>query len=377
MNTLKSIGCAILKIFGHPCTQPPMPSALPRQRGVVCVFGGAGGVQPGMLQTLRDTFGPNCNSVRLYLHLKNVAAAAKITLAGAEQLAYAWADAMLDEASKLGMNCWIHRRYFYMPDGTLIDRTSPDFWNNVNGQFDQALSQVTAMATHFHAHGAELAGYDIISEPVAIVNGVDQVPPGYLARQIQILDALDSGDAALTSKNGTRYAIAKFAPWAGAVGYAGQQPVPGFPRLVYGVHFYQPRPSVYAGVEKPYGFPGPGWPCTIGTTAWNAAELQKVLQPALDFGSTYGVRMSLSEFSYARWSAGGEQWLSDLIGIVEAAGWDWNYFMVGAAPGVVAQCWAAEYDASFTPAAFGLPGEVGIGASPRGKALASIFQAIK
>ncbi|HWH70495.1 MAG TPA: hypothetical protein VNT26_14000, partial [Candidatus Sulfotelmatobacter sp.] len=56
-------------------------------------------------------------------------------------------------------------------------------------------------------------------------------------------------------------------------------------------------------------------------------QLERALQPVIDFQQRYNVHIYIGEFSAIRWapehSAG--RYLSDLIEIFEAQGWDWSY----------------------------------------------------
>ena len=59
----------------------------------------------------------------------------------------------------------------------------------------------------------------------------------------------------------------------------------------------------------------------------NKASLEAALQPVIDFQRAYGVHIYIGEFSAIRWAPGDSaaRYLSDLIDIFEAHGWDWSY----------------------------------------------------
>jgi endoglucanase len=60
---------------------------------------------------------------------------------------------------------------------------------------------------------------------------------------------------------------------------------------------------------------------------WDRAALETALKPAIDFQKKYNVQIYLGEFSAIRWAPDGSaaRYLSDVIDICEAYGWDWTY----------------------------------------------------
>jgi hypothetical protein len=49
------------------------------------------------------------------------------------------------------------------------------------------------------------------------------------------------------------------------------------------------------------------------------------MAPAIDFANRYRVHMYVGEFSAIRWAPGSEDYLSDLLTVMESHGWDWTY----------------------------------------------------
>ena len=98
-------------------------------------------------------------------------------------------------------------------------------------------------------------------------------------------------------------------------------PVPG---VVYSVHLYEPSAFTMQGVtpEEPLGVTYPG---KIGGIAWDKAQMQKTLQPVVDYQKRYHVAIYVGEFSAIRWAPGAVNWLRDAIDLFELNGWDWSY----------------------------------------------------
>lgn len=60
---------------------------------------------------------------------------------------------------------------------------------------------------------------------------------------------------------------------------------------------------------------------------WDKAQLRRTLQPVIEWQRDYGMQMYIGEFSAIRWATNGSaaRYLSDLLDIFEANGWDWTY----------------------------------------------------
>ena len=95
--------------------------------------------------------------------------------------------------------------------------------------------------------------------------------------------------------------------------------------VVYSVHMYIPHAFTHQGVHQQgpsYRYPG-----LIDGKQWDKGQLEKALQPVITFQKRYGVHIYIGEFSAIRWAPENSayRYLSDLIDIFEAHGWDWSY----------------------------------------------------
>ena len=158
-------------------------------------------------------------------------------------------------------------------------------------------------------------GFDLVNEPVEdfIEEGCDDWP-GLAERAARTVRAVDP----------QRTLIVEPASWGGPEGFAGFQPLP-FSNIVYSVHMYVPHAFTHQGVNsqgRSYEYPG-----KIEGRSWDKAQLEAALQPVIDFQKTYGVHIYVGEFSAIRWAPNSSacRYLSDVIDIFEAHGWDWSY----------------------------------------------------
>jgi hypothetical protein len=174
----------------------------------------------------------------------------------------------------------------------------------------------------------QIWGFDLVNEPVddSAAEGCDDW---------QAL-ALRAGRA-IREIDPSRTLIVEPPDGGGPDGFIGFAPVP-LPRVVYSVHMYIPGQFTHQGVfspSTPVKYPG-----MISGMMWDKAALERALSPAIDFAQRYRVHMYVGEFSAIRWAPGAESYLSDLIDIFEAHGWDWSYHAYREWTG-----WSVEYGA--------------------------------
>jgi hypothetical protein len=158
-------------------------------------------------------------------------------------------------------------------------------------------------------------GYDLVNEPVEsfIEEGCDdwQALAERTARAIRAIDPV-------------RTLIVEPAAWGGPGGLADLVPL-SVSNVVYSVHMYLPHAFTHQGVHGPgpsYRYPG-----MIDGKLWDKAQLEAALQPVIEFQRRYGVHIYIGEFSAIRWAPEGSaaRYLSDVIDLFEAHGWDWTY----------------------------------------------------
>lgn len=158
-------------------------------------------------------------------------------------------------------------------------------------------------------------GYDLVNEPVEdfIDDGCDdwQALAERVARAIRAIDPVQT-------------IIVEPSAWGGPSGLADLSPLP-VSNVVYSVHMYLPHAFTHQGVHS--AGPAYRYPGVIEGKRWDKSELEAALQPVVDFQRAYNVPIYIGEFSAIRWAPEGSaaRYLSDLIDIFEARGWDWSY----------------------------------------------------
>jgi len=157
--------------------------------------------------------------------------------------------------------------------------------------------------------------YDLANEPVEedVAEGCEDWQ-GLAERAARAIRSVDPERAIIMEPTG----------WGGPDGFKDLVPIP-VSNVVYSVHMYVPHAFTHQGVfEK-----GPAWdyPGDIQGKLWNRAELERTLQPVIDFQKRYRAHIYVGEFSTIRWAPNlsAERYLSDVIEIFESHGWDWSY----------------------------------------------------
>jgi endoglucanase len=92
--------------------------------------------------------------------------------------------------------------------------------------------------------------------------------------------------------------------------------------LVYSFHMYEPQTITHQGIN---GYPqGVTYPNVTDTKAAMSADMAN----ARAFSSTYGIPLFVGEFACIRWApdTSSQQYLTDVIDLMNAEKWGWSYF---------------------------------------------------
>ena len=158
-------------------------------------------------------------------------------------------------------------------------------------------------------------GYDIANEPVEEDVQEDCDDWQHLAeRTAQAIRKIDP----------TRAIIVEPTQWGDPSGLKDFIPLT-VSNVIYSVHMYIPHAFTHQrlnGKGPAYRYPG-----EISGKQWNKEELERALQPAIDFQKRYNVQIYIGEFSAIRWAPDNSacRYLGDVIDICEKYQWDWSY----------------------------------------------------
>ncbi|MEI7731249.1 MAG: cellulase family glycosylhydrolase [Verrucomicrobiota bacterium] len=159
-------------------------------------------------------------------------------------------------------------------------------------------------------------GFDLANEPVE----------DFVAEDCDDWQALaERAGKAVRALDPDRTLIVEPSKWGGPDGLRDFLPI-NVSKVVYSVHMYLPGEFTHQGVHRkdapPVEYPG-----QIGGKRWDKAELERALQPVVDFQKRFNVQIYMGEFSAIRWAPNqsAHRYLKDVIDIFEAHDWDWSY----------------------------------------------------
>lgn len=259
----------------------------------------------------------NANFMRIMLKPNKRAMREKCDPVKAFYAELAWADSLLDEAKQNKMTCLIAFNNLVLDPNSDIDDKSPEFWDDKSYR-DSAISMVDIIARRFKNRGTELSAYEVIGEPAVNRMGKSQHPieaEGFFRSSISTIRKYDQ----------QRYFLLTPGPWGKPANYKGFN---GYAikdtKIIYGAHMYMPDKYTHQGVRKrERGFSYPG---LIDGVAWNKTMLAKQMQHVKNFQVKTGALIYFGEFQSVRWAPGGNQWVKDVLDLLEQNNFAWSMY---------------------------------------------------
>jgi endoglucanase len=100
--------------------------------------------------------------------------------------------------------------------------------------------------------------------------------------------------------------------------------------IVYTFHFYGPMDFTHQRNNGMLGATEEQWqereyPGHIQGENWDKSTIRRYLQPAFDWARKHDVELWCGEFGCTRWAVGANQWIVDMVSIMEEEkiGWSW------------------------------------------------------
>ncbi len=161
-------------------------------------------------------------------------------------------------------------------------------------------------ARHFRGN-PQIYGYDLLNEPVAERYIQGEVDPWYTMseRLAKAIREIDPDTPIITEPN-----------------FASTRPL-NVKNVIYSPHLYSPHSYTHQGIgarKVKWSYPG-----IIDGVYWDKDQLRVSMKDAIEFQQKYHVPMFVGEFSVIFDAKGGDQYLKDIIELMEEYGWDWTY----------------------------------------------------
>lgn len=230
-----------------------------------------------------------------------------------------WADKILDECKKYKMTALIAHNYLVLDPKDEVDDKSKEFWQG-NKYLDSTYSQINIICNHFKNRGEELSAYEFIGEPAI---GGDDLSNNSSPSRLE--EFFTNALKIIRKYDNQRYFLLTPGPYGKPLNYIGFK---GFnikdDKLIYGAHMYLPMPYTHQGVKnRPRGVNYPG---TIAGKYWDKNALIKSFNSLKTFESKTGYPIYIGEFQSVRWAPNCNQWVKDVIDIMNQNKWSWSYF---------------------------------------------------
>ena len=120
--------------------------------------------------------------------------------------------------------------------------------------------------------------------------------------------------------------------WGWPNGFQHMEPIED-DNIVYTFHFYGPMDFTHQRHNGMLGATEEQWlereyPGHIQGEYWDKSTIRRHLQPAFDWARKHDVELWCGEFGCTRWAVGAEQWIVDMVSIMEEEkiGWSWYSF---------------------------------------------------
>jgi hypothetical protein len=262
------------------------------------------------------------NFVRLRLSFRKLMEAEKIDFESAYERTISWALEIILSCNKHNIDVLISHSDFPVDPKKKFIQTDSKFWNDAN-ELNKALKVIDNIVLSFDTCNAVKA-YQFIAEPVTIINGKSKQPNQWLDYFEQIRTTVRN--------RSVKYLVFSPGPWGKTAGYKNM----GIPfndtAIIYNFHFYEPHRYTHQNIRSNneiYSYPN-----SIGKIYWDREKLAEKIDIFQNWRITYKIKYAFGgEFSAVRWAEGKEDYLKDVIELLEERNISWSYFSYNGWPG--------------------------------------------
>jgi hypothetical protein len=209
--------------------------------------------------------------------------------------------------------------FFVLDPNNPIDEKSPEFWEG-NKYLDSAYAQIDIICNRYKNRGNELSAYEFMSEPAI---GGDELSRASSPPRLE--EFFRNTLKTIRKYDTVRYFLLTPGPFGKPLNYVGFK---GFniidDKLIYGAHQYLPQQYTHQGIKnRPRGINYPG---NVAGKNWDKNALIKSFNSLKAFESKTGYPVFIGEFQSVRWAPNCNQWVKDVIEIMNQNKWGWAYF---------------------------------------------------
>jgi aryl-phospho-beta-D-glucosidase BglC (GH1 family) len=171
-----------------------------------------------------------------------------------------------------------------------------------------------------YANDRRGVGWDLMNEPHDKLANTHWLP--YAKRLVSAIREIDTIHTIIVEPPG----------WGWPYGFEHLLPIDD-DNIVYSFHFYGPMDFTHQRNNGMLKATEEQWlsrkyPGILQGEYWDKNTMRRHVQPAFDWAKKHKVKMWCGEFGCTRWAVGAEQWIHDMISILEEEeiGWSWYAF---------------------------------------------------
>jgi hypothetical protein len=227
-----------------------------------------------------------------------------------------WCKNVLQICNKYNLKVLISHSDFPIDSKEKYDNHSLEFWKNATA-LNQSIKDIIKITQIFDTNKSVVA-FQYFAEPVVSgrTNSLD----------FKIWNKHFKRVTSSFRKISNKYLLYSIGPYTEPKETLPLEKPFDDPKIIYNFHFYQPHNFTHQGIKKDslYKFKYPG---LIGSKFWDKNEIEKQIDKVFLWTVNYKVKyMFVGEFSAVCWAEGREQYLKDVIEILEKKKFSWAYF---------------------------------------------------
>ncbi len=254
------------------------------------------------------------NLIRLRISFRNYQEMNKVSKEESWKNNVEWSMKVISFCSKNNISVLISHSDFPLDSDEKNENHTKAFWENPKA-LNQSILDIEKITRTFDTIKGVVA-FEFFSEPVISDNNNALKPATWDQHYKKIL--------AKFRTISTKYLLYTPGPWADPKGYIKMGKPFKDPKIIYNFHFYQPHRYTHQGTKKEgeYSYPG-----QIEKRYWDKSEIEKEINKVYNWSSKNNVKYVFAgEFSAVRWADGKDQYLKDVIEILEKKKFSWAYF---------------------------------------------------
>ncbi|WP_299160585.1 cellulase family glycosylhydrolase [uncultured Eudoraea sp.] len=266
------------------------------------------------------------DAIRLVVEVKRFSIKNNVSVEVGMDQHLQWVEKVIQWCAKEDIVVILHSKDFPLDPLKNFNHTSSEFWES-EIELNAAISYINDLVLKFDKY-PNVVAYDFFSEPVVKSIFGPKRPEIWFDFFNRILNTI--------RVHSNKYVVFSPGPWGMAKGYSDFKEPFDDNKIIYGFHFYNPDAYTHQGIKKRtevFNYPG-----QIGKIYWDKNRIRDNMNVAVNWAKEHNKLLYVGEFSVVRWAEGKDQYLEDVLNVLEEnklgytyhslnnwKGWDMNY----------------------------------------------------